>query len=154
MRLIIEQYLSSRSYRRMDSLSHIIANMARNPSGNSYELQCNDAYFALLAEAVKLHSLRTRRTQNLRKLIEIGLHDEYWRSIPFKVDDIQQLLRSCGKGAITLYVMLPTQEVGLLRQAKTEMQEALGQPLSTLDMFAILLRLSLDVGGAEWAPVV
>lgn len=123
--------------------------MARNLSGNSYKLQCNDAYFGLLADAIKLHTIRTQRMQSVRKLIELALHDKLWRSIAFKVDDMQQLLRSCGKGPITFYVMLPTREVGVLRQAKSEMQEALGQPLSTLNVFAILLRLSLDVGSTD-----
>jgi hypothetical protein len=123
--------------------------MTKNVSGNNYELQCNEAYFELMVEALKLHSLRTHRIQTIRKLIELALHDEFWRSVPFETDDMLQLLRSCGRGPITFYVMLPTREVELLRLAKTEMQTVVGRPLSTLDMFAILLRLSLEVGGVE-----
>jgi hypothetical protein len=121
------------------------AMMAKGPSGNSYELRCNDAYFELLLEAIKTHSRRTRRLQTLRKLIELSLHDGFWRSIQYDVDDIHKLLQLCGKGAIRFYVMLPTREISLLRTAKNEMQQVIGQPLSTLDMFAILLWLSLNV---------
>jgi hypothetical protein len=120
--------------------------MANNPSGNSYELRCDDAYFALMVEAIKLHSLRTRRLQTVRKLIELALHDEFWRTLAFEADDMHQLLRSCGRGVITFYVMLPAREVDILRVAKAELQDRLGQSLSTLDIFAILLRLSLDIG--------
>lgn len=128
--------------------------MVKNPPGNTYELHCDDAYFVLVAEAVKLHSLRTRRIQTLRKLIEFSLHDEFWRSVPFEADDILSLLRTVGVGPVTFYVKLPAREVELLRLAKSEMQIRTGRNLSTLDMFAVLLRLSLDVGGGEWAAAL
>lgn len=125
--------------------------MAGRPPGNTYELRCNEAFYGLLVEALRLHSLRTRRLQSFRKLVEYSLRDQLWRVIPFDADDMRQLVRNVGNGPIVVYLSLGASSVETLRAARSEVQTVIGSQLSNMEILAAILRLSLDVGGGEWA---
>jgi hypothetical protein len=125
--------------------------MAKTAALNSFELNCNDAFFALIVESLRAHMLRTRRVQTLRRLIEFCLVERLWELVRLEPADVERAIRLVSPGEIKLYLSLPSNSTVLLRAAKADLSVYMGAPLSSFETIACLLRMSLEIPGAEWA---